>query len=167
MLYLYQFYWNNWAATWQNQQSDCAPSEDSDQPGHPPSLISLRCPREECLGPWLPSERTAKTLIRLGGCPGWSESSLGAHSFCWLCHVAAHMSLISSIISNTSLEAFTGFRSWHWGLYFGFKSFTPRQDYFTHFEPSQLLSLAKTGDLREKTPDHPQAELAYLTCDPS
>ena len=32
-----------WATTWQNQQSDCAPSEDSDQPGHPPSLISLRC----------------------------------------------------------------------------------------------------------------------------
>ena len=28
-----------WAATWQNQQSDCAPSEDSDKPGHPPSLI--------------------------------------------------------------------------------------------------------------------------------
>ena len=33
--------------------------------------------------------RTAKTLIRLGGCPGWSESSLCAHSFCWFCHVAA------------------------------------------------------------------------------
>ena len=30
-----------WTATWQNQQSDCAPSEDSDQPGHPPNLISL------------------------------------------------------------------------------------------------------------------------------
>ena len=40
-----------WATTWQNQQSDCAPSEDSDQPGHPPSLISLRCPHEENLGP--------------------------------------------------------------------------------------------------------------------
>ena len=26
---------------------------------------------------------TAMTLIRLGGCPGWSESSLGAHSLCW------------------------------------------------------------------------------------
>ena len=26
--------------------------------------------------------RTAKSLFRLGGCPGWSESSLGAHSFC-------------------------------------------------------------------------------------
>ena len=28
-----------------------APSEDSDQPGHLPSLISLRCPHEESLGP--------------------------------------------------------------------------------------------------------------------
>ena len=35
--------------------------------------------------------RTAKALIRLGGCPGWSEPLLGAHSFCWFCHVAAHM----------------------------------------------------------------------------
>ena len=30
-----------WAATWQNQQSDCVPSEDSDQSGHPPSLIRV------------------------------------------------------------------------------------------------------------------------------
>ena len=30
-----------WAMTWQNQQSDYAPSEDSDQPGHPPSLIRV------------------------------------------------------------------------------------------------------------------------------
>ena len=28
-----------WAKTWQNQQNECAPSEDSDQPGHLPSLI--------------------------------------------------------------------------------------------------------------------------------
>ena len=26
-----------------NNKMTCAPSEDSDQPGHPPSLISLRC----------------------------------------------------------------------------------------------------------------------------
>ena len=51
------------------------PSEDLDQPGHPPSLIS---PREEALGPWVPTERTAKTLISLGGCPGWPQS-LCAH----------------------------------------------------------------------------------------
>ena len=44
----------------------------------PPSLISLRCLHEEALGHWLPIIRTAKTLIRLGGCPGWSESLLGA-----------------------------------------------------------------------------------------
>ena len=29
-----------WATSWQNQQNDCVPSEDSDQPGH---LISLPC----------------------------------------------------------------------------------------------------------------------------
>ena len=28
---------------------------------------------------------------RLGGCPGWSESSLGAQSFCWFYHVVAHI----------------------------------------------------------------------------
>ena len=32
-----------WAISWQNQQNDCVPSKDSDQPGHPPSLVSLRC----------------------------------------------------------------------------------------------------------------------------
>ena len=37
----------------------CAPCEDSDQPGHQPSLISLHCPHEESLGPKLPIERTA------------------------------------------------------------------------------------------------------------
>ena len=37
--------------------------------------------------------QTAKTLIRLGGCPGGSESSLGAQSLCWFCHVAAHLLL--------------------------------------------------------------------------
>ena len=48
----------------------CAPNEDSDQSGHPPSLICDRCPYEESLGPWLSIERTAMTLIRLGECPG-------------------------------------------------------------------------------------------------
>ena len=32
---------HGWATSWQNQQNDCAPSEDSDQPGHPPSLIRV------------------------------------------------------------------------------------------------------------------------------
>ena len=72
------------AATWQNQQNDCAPSEaQSDQ--------SLRC----ALNGWLTTQaffmRTAKTLIRLRGYKGWSESSLGAQSLCLFCHVAAHI----------------------------------------------------------------------------
>ena len=83
---------NIWAATWQNQQNECAPSEDSDQPGHPPSLISLRHPHEESLGPELSIERTAKTDQT-----GWmadAQADLSLHwahrSFCWFCHVVAH-----------------------------------------------------------------------------
>ena len=37
--------------------------------------------------------------------------------------------------------------------------FTARQDCFTHFQPSQSIAGAKTGDPREKPPGHPQAEL--------
>ena len=32
---------NTWAMTWQNKQNECAPSKDSDLPGHPPSLIRV------------------------------------------------------------------------------------------------------------------------------
>ena len=56
----------------------CVPSEDSDQPGRPPSRISLPWVHEETLGPKLLIECTAKTLIRQGGCPGWSAPLLGA-----------------------------------------------------------------------------------------
>ena len=56
----------------------CAPIEDTGQPGHQPILIlasaqsdqSLRCRHDETFDPSLPIERTMKTLIRLGGCPG-------------------------------------------------------------------------------------------------
>ena len=40
-----------WAVTWQNQQSECTPSEDSDQPGHPPSLIRVFAVRMK--KPWV------------------------------------------------------------------------------------------------------------------
>ena len=43
------------------------------------------------LNGWLRTQgffiRTAKTLIRLGRCPGWSEYSLG----CWFCHAAIQL----------------------------------------------------------------------------
>ena len=46
------------------------PSKNSDQPGHPPSLISPHCLTENALDPWLLTERQAKNPIRLGTCPG-------------------------------------------------------------------------------------------------
>ena len=57
---------------------------------------SLCCPHEESLASYLPIERIAKTLISLGGCPGWSESSLGAQSFCWLCQEVAHFFFLTA-----------------------------------------------------------------------
>ena len=38
---------------------------------------------------------TQRRLIILGECPGWSESSLGAQSFCLFCHVAAQLYMYS------------------------------------------------------------------------
>ena len=68
-----------WAASWQNQQNDlCAQQRLRSAWTSAQSDQSLCCPHEEALGPQLPIERTAKTLIRLDGCPGWSQSSLGA-----------------------------------------------------------------------------------------
>ena len=78
-----------WAATWQNQQCGCAPSNDSDQPGHPPSLIKVFAVRMKKA--WVLSYPLSakRRLFRLGWCPGWSKPSLGAHSFCWFCQAAS------------------------------------------------------------------------------
>ena len=56
----------------------CAPREDSDQPGHPPSLIRVFAVRMK--KPWALSYplSTQQRLIRLGKCPVWSESLLSA-----------------------------------------------------------------------------------------
>ena len=62
---------NIWAATWQNIQNECAPSEDSDQPGHPPSLIRVFADRMKKPGSlavhWTHSEDSDRTgqIIRL------------------------------------------------------------------------------------------------------
>ena len=63
---------------------DCAPSEDSDQPGHPP------CAQWVAKDPsflHVDSEDSDHT--------GRTESSLGAQSHCWFCYVVAHMYSIS------------------------------------------------------------------------
>ena len=86
---------NTWAATWQNQQNECASSEDSDQPGHPPSLIRVFAVRVRKLG------SSATHWCR---CPGRSESSLGAHSFCWFCCVVAHIYFLWEEITSLCLS---------------------------------------------------------------
>ena len=44
-----------WAASWQNQQNDCAPNKDSDQLGHPPSLIRVFAVRMKKVLRWADS----------------------------------------------------------------------------------------------------------------
>ena len=70
-----------WASAWQDQQNGmCAQRRLRSAWASAQSDQSLSCPPKEIFGPKLYTERTAKTLIRLGGCPGWSESLLGAHA---------------------------------------------------------------------------------------
>ena len=93
-----------WAASWQNQQNGmCAQRRLRSAWASAQSDKSLRRPHEESLRPQLPIERTAKPLVRLGGCPGWSESSQGAQPFCWFCHEAAQILKWLSIIRTISL----------------------------------------------------------------
>ena len=89
-------------------QMACAPSEDSDQPRHSPSLIRV-------FASSLFFMRTAKTLIRLGGCPGWSESALGAQSFCWFCHETFQLYNKSRFLLNLK-----GYWYYSFGLIFSF-----------------------------------------------
>ena len=66
-----------WARARQNQKNDLCSQQRHWSAWALPSLISLHCSLEKGLGPKLTLKCTAKTLIgRLGGCWGWSESSL-------------------------------------------------------------------------------------------
>ena len=83
-----------WAALWQNQHCGCAPSEDADQPGHPPSLIRVFALHP--LGSWGPK------VCSCGQRRLWSDwantqadlSLCWAHMpFRWFCHATAHLYL--------------------------------------------------------------------------
>ena len=90
--------WNiryNWAATWQNQQCECAPSEDSDQSGHPPSLIRVFAVRMKKA--WILSyPLSAQRRLWSDWADAQADLNLRwAHShFVGFCHVAAHISTI-------------------------------------------------------------------------
>ena len=82
------------ARTWQNQQKECGPSKDSDTP----SLIRVFAVRMKKA--WVLSYSLSAQRRR----PVWSESSLGAHSFCWFCHVTAQNNDVLIWLKKTSFQ---------------------------------------------------------------
>ena len=73
----------------------CEPSEDSDQTGNPPSLIRVSAVHMK--KPWVLSYPLSaqRRLIRLCGCPGWSESSLCARVILLILSCCQHYCLFS------------------------------------------------------------------------
>ena len=86
---MHQYYYRN-EFKWQtcHLNMTCAPNKDSDQSGHPPSLIKgfAVC----SMGSWGPNVSSCGQwrLIRLDERPGRSEFA-GRRSFCRFCHEAA------------------------------------------------------------------------------
>ena len=78
-----------WAMTWQNQQNEFAPSEDSDQPGHPPSLIRVFAVRMKKA--WVLSYPLS-TQRRLWS--DWADAQADL-SLCW-----AHIHFVGFVISR-------------------------------------------------------------------
>ena len=77
----------------------CAPSEGSDRPGHPPSLIRVRVFSVRMKKGWpvLWPTLNTKTMIRLGECTGLSESLLVAHVILLVLSCAGSFANISQI----------------------------------------------------------------------
>ena len=79
----------NWAASWQNQQNGMCAKQRQISLGICPvwPIFAVRMKKAWVLSYPL---STQQRLIRLGGCPGWSVS-LDAQSFCWFSHEAAQL----------------------------------------------------------------------------
>ena len=58
---------------------------------------------ESLLSAWRKLESLA-THWAHSECPSWSESSMGAHSFCWFCHVVAHVLLFPALKASRGEE---------------------------------------------------------------
>ena len=100
-----------WAASWRSQQNNYAPSEDSDQPGHLPSLIWVFAVRfigsegptlSSCgqRRPWLDwTDAQADLSLR------WAHMPL-----CWFCHEVAHFTFYYSSSCYQRLDCGTPWR---------------------------------------------------------
>ena len=58
---------------------------------------------------WAHSEDSYSDWADAQACPGWSESSLGAHSFCWFCHVAAQITFAVLLPPQPKAFNYSGF----------------------------------------------------------
>ena len=72
-----------------------------------PSTCSQSVAKDQCFF-W----RTAKTLIRLGGCPGWSESSLGTHAILSVLSCGGSLNFEFTLKFVMCLHL-----TWHFGLH--------------------------------------------------
>ena len=81
----------------------CAPSDDSDQPGHPPSLIRVFAVRMK--KDWVLSYPTHNED---------SVSSLGAQSFCWFLREAAQIWYSGSVMKLPTPCIRVSFNSLKW-----------------------------------------------------
>ena len=105
-----------WAASWQNQENDCAPSEDLDQPGYPPSLIRVFAVRS--MGSW-GTKLSSCWQRRLWS--DWADTQAdlslrSAHSHCWFCHEAAHFCCLGKIVwlcASKSISFWICREFWH------------------------------------------------------
>ena len=100
------WYKSNWAATWENQQNDCAPSEDSDHP----SLIRVFtvCMKKA----WVLSyPLSAQRRLWSDWADADAQAELSLHwahmSFCWVFNGAAQLMLLwMSLYFINSLSSF-------------------------------------------------------------
>ena len=100
-----------WAAHNKTYKIACALSERSDQPGNPPSLIrvfALRTKKARICSYSLSAQRTP---IRLGGCPGWPVSSLGAHAILFV--LSCDGSVIFAVIIEKKAYSQSSFQRSH------------------------------------------------------
>ena len=85
-----------WAVPWQNQQCGCAPREDSDQPGHPPSLIrvfAVRMKKARVLSYPLSAQRRFWS--------DWADAQADL-SLCW-----AHSHIVGFVMSRFIWSLYT------------------------------------------------------------
>ena len=91
---------NRWSALWKKQQqNDCAPSEDSDQPGHPPSLIRVFAVRSR-----VAKDPSYLHVYSVASCwSDWADAQADLSlrwaqmPFCWFCHEAAYMQISETL----------------------------------------------------------------------